>query len=221
MRAIKALTLEEYQSLTRDALVLSRDEHGDKVLQTPQGMIIKLFRRKRLISSALLRPYAVRFVNASRRLRELGIPSVQVQSVLRVPALTRHLVIYPRLDGITLRQAVLVIGRRDVLLEKLARFLAMLHGKGVYFRAMHFGNVLVMNDGNLALIDISETRFRSGRLSADLRTRNFRPLTSYPEDLQALRDFGMERFLETYHAAADLNPAQRARFDHALQRVLW
>src|SRR5438552_8762102 len=203
---MKSLSLADYHDLARDAQVLSRDEHGEKVLLTPDGRVIKLFRRKRWVSSAWIVPYAARFAQASRRLQARGIRSVAVESVYRIPALGRHAVVYPMLPGTPVRTVPAESPPRgEELLTKLADLLATLHQRGVYFRAMHFGNVLVCDDRgdgggdrHLALIDISETRFGHGPLSPVIRARNFRPLLSYPEDAMALTVFGLNRLVMRY-----------------------
>lgn len=43
------------------------------------------------------------------------------------------------------------------LLHALEFFLASLHGWGVYFRSLHFGNVIVTEAGAFGLIDVAET----------------------------------------------------------------
>jgi hypothetical protein len=52
--------------LLDDSTVLEKDARGVKVLFTPQRQIFNLFSLKRWWSSALLRPYAVRFVENAR-----------------------------------------------------------------------------------------------------------------------------------------------------------
>ena len=60
---MKTLNKEQYQALREDAEVLAADDHGDKVLKLNNGQIMKLFRRKRLFSSALIYPYGKRFAD--------------------------------------------------------------------------------------------------------------------------------------------------------------
>jgi hypothetical protein len=200
---MKALSAHEYESLRAGAEVLSADEHGQKVLLRPDGRVIKLFRRKRWWSSAIWNPYASRFARASRRLRQLGVPAAMVESLYRVPSIHRDAVIYPRLPGETLRDAAMEPTRGAELILSFAGFLARLHSLGVYFRAVHFGNVLVQPDGSFALIDISEVRFRR-RLGSGLRARNFRPLVRYAEDRACLESVGIDRFVQAYLARAQL-----------------
>jgi len=52
------LSHDQYRSLRADAQVIEADGHGEKVLRLADGTFVKLFRRKRLISSALFYPYA-------------------------------------------------------------------------------------------------------------------------------------------------------------------
>lgn len=218
-------TQAQFEQLAAGATTLAADEHGVKVLLTPDDRIIKLFRRKRWLSSTLVFPYARRFERASTELAKRGIPAVRVEAVARVPHLRRDVVVYRRLPGVTLRDA-LADARDDHngLLNDLAALLAGLHEHGVYFRAAHFGNILVRASdadglGRLALIDISEARFRRGSLSPALRARNFRPLTSYDEDRAALRAFGIPRFISGYLEHACLSARDAARFREALNRV--
>lgn len=219
---MQRMSQAEFEALTRDAATLSADEHGPKVLQTPDGRVIKLFRRKRLISSNLFFPYAKRFERASRELASRGIAAPAVERTARVPAIRRDLVVYRHMPGVALREALAAPVRTPLMLA-LAQLLATLHARGVYFRAAHFGNVLVQpsNDANvrLALIDLSEAQFRRSPLSASQRARNFRPLTRYREDLAAVQAFGVERFIAAYLAAAQLKPEESLRFRVALGAI--
>jgi len=213
---MRTLAKDVYLALIRDSHVLSRDRHGIKVLLLPDATILKLFRRKRFLSSALLWPYARRFVWASLRLQALGIPTVEVRAIYRIPDIQRDAVLYSRLEGVGLREVVTTASTRNEALRQLARFLASLHARGVYFRAIHIGNILLTPAKGLGLIDISETRFVYGGLSSNLRARNFGPLVKYAEDAAALREFGLMRFVREYLTAAGMVEDQRTRFLSAL-----
>lgn len=200
---MKRLSLDDYETLVRGAQVLAENPLGPKVFRTWDGRIVKLFRRARFCSSALIWPPAARFVRASRRLAALGVASVAADGAFRIPEIGRHAVIYREIPGEVFRAAITRPERCDALITALASFLAELHAKGVYFRAVHFGNIVVTRSGELALIDISDARIKGGgSLGPSLRTRNFKHLFSCPEDAAALREFGLERFLALYHAAA-------------------
>jgi hypothetical protein len=200
---VKTLSDQQYESLRSGAIVLSADKHGEKVLERSDGCVIKLFRRKRWMSSEIWSPYARRFARASRRLHQLGVPAARVEGLYWVPGIERHAVVYPKLPGETLRAAVADSHRCRGLMLSFAGFLARLHSLGVYFRAVHFGNVLVQADGAFALIDISEAQFRR-RFGVELRARNFRPLVRYAEDAAALEIAGADRFVKAYLEHAHL-----------------
>ena len=218
-------TQTQFETLAAGATTLMADEHGVKVLLTPDDRIIKLFRRKRWLSSTLIFPYAQRFARASAELAKRGIPAVRVEAVARVRHLKRDIVVYRRLPGINLREALAngTDADRERLLTMLASTLATLHERGVYFRAAHFGNFIVRDSSgdasSLALIDVSEASFRRAPLPTAMRARNFRPMTRYPEDLAAIRAFGVERFIERYLEHAHMPGDDAARFRVALDRV--
>jgi hypothetical protein len=94
----------------------------------------------------------------------------------------------------------------------MAGYLADLHERRVYFRAVHFGNVLVLPDGGFGLIDVSEARFRRGPIPPRLRARNFKHMLRYPEDVAALTGYGLARFVRTYLERAALADRDRAVF---------
>lgn len=56
------------------AKILEADSYGAKVYLLQDGNIVKLFRRKRLLSSALLRPYSKRFIDNAAQLEKLVFP---------------------------------------------------------------------------------------------------------------------------------------------------
>lgn len=104
------ITLSNYNSLIDRCIVIERDAYGEKVLSAPDGQYIKIFRTKKRLSTAALRPYALRFQSNAEKLACLGIPTVQVHSVSYCPENRRYLVEYRPLDGETLR-AVLREGK--------------------------------------------------------------------------------------------------------------
>jgi hypothetical protein len=142
------ITLSSYDSLIDRSIVIERDAYGEKVLVTPDGHYIKIFRTKKRLSTAAIRPYALRFQSNAEKLACLGIPTVQVHSVSYCPENRRHLVTYRPLPGETLRAALKKEEGQDGLLAGFARFLAKLHRRGIYFRSIHFGNVSVMSSSS-------------------------------------------------------------------------
>jgi tRNA A-37 threonylcarbamoyl transferase component Bud32 len=219
---MKKITKEEFRKLTHNADVLSADAWGDKVFQTPDNKILKLYRQKRIVSSASLYPYARRFAQNSLRLKKLGINTVTVDLIYDIPSIKRHMVIYERLPGIVLRDALAsdpLEEKRKSLLLRFASFVALLHEKGILFRSLHFANVLILPSGDFALIDISSLRhhlFRS--LSLWQRMRNFRHMCRYREDLEFLHEAGFNDFLDGYLENSRLQGVNRLILKYLAKR---
>ena len=75
-----------YEALRKGAQVLEADGSGDKVLRLADGRMLKLFRRKRLLSSALFFPYAQRFANNTRACLLYTSPSPRDGLLSRMPS---------------------------------------------------------------------------------------------------------------------------------------
>jgi len=201
---LQILEHDDYVALRADAQVLTRDRYGDKVLALADGTILKLFRRKRLISSAAWYPYAKRFADNARVLAALGIPCPEVTGLYRLPSVRREAVRYRPLAGETLRQLVRAGVDAPDLRARLGRFVAGLHASGVYFRSLHLGNIVLTAGGEFGLIDIADLSTGRRALSAARRRRNLRHLVRVAEDRAWLRPAGDDRFDEAYaqHALA-------------------
>ncbi len=159
------------------AEVLEADHYGDKVLRLSDGTFLKLFRRKRLLSSAAWYPYAQRFVDNAVGLQRIGVPVPAIIDVVRIPSISRDAVHYHPLEGETFRS----LARQDLDEETKARlknlfvdFVCALHDKGVYFRSLHLGNVVLLPDGRIGLIDIADLRLFVRPLRRMMRQRNMR-----------------------------------------------
>jgi hypothetical protein len=197
------LALSAYESLRAGAQVLEADKHGDKVLRLADGNFLKLFRRKRLISSAALYPYAQRFADNAGALQRLQIPCPQIIGVYRVPEISRDAVHYHPLPGLTLRQLIAGDTGKLALRSQLGAFISKLHDSGVYFRSLHLGNIVETPEGELGLIDISDMRTQSRSLGKRQRQRNFRHMLRYPADREWLLKDGGEALAAHYlHGSA-------------------
>lgn len=182
---MKSISHDAWLERRRDAISVQHDGHGEKVLLRPDGTYIKLFRRKRLLSSAAWSPYAQRFANNSAALQRLGIPCPQVIEVFRVPDIARDAVHYHPLVGDTLRDLAekpLDEVDRGYLRDAFNRFVRRLHDLGVYFRSLHLGNVVLTPAGELGLIDISDIRIHGKPLSKYWRKRNLIRLEGIPTE---------------------------------------
>lgn len=209
----------ELRDLVERSEVLSRDGYGEKVLLTAEGTMVKIFRRKHLLTSALFCSYAKRFCANAERLRRLGIATIDILGLAYSREEKKHLVSYRPLAGVTLRDA-LTTGDGERLLHQLAGFMARLHRAGIYFRSVHFGNVVVTPAGELGLIDVADLRVFPWSLGAGRRDRNFRHMLRYAEDREAVRRFGAERFLQEYLTRAGMTTKAGERLQESFLRSL-
>lgn len=179
---LQILEHDDYLALRAGAQVLERDRFGEKVLALADGSYLKLFRRKRLISSAAWYPYAQRFADNALALAERKIPCPEVTGLYRIPSMRRDAVRYRPLDGSTLRQLVRSGTDAAGLRERLGRFVAGLHGAGVYFRSLHLGNIVLTPAGTLGLIDIADLRAAGRPIPPHRRRRNLQHLLRDAQD---------------------------------------
>lgn len=172
---LKTIEFTEFMALKAGAEVIESDPHGEKVLRLADGSILKLFRRKRLVTSAAWYPYAQRFVDNAEALAQRGIPVPRVIAGLRVPSVKRDAVHYQPLAGETLRSLArqgLDAESEQRLKRQFTEFVIRLHAFGIYFRSLHLGNVILTPSGELGLIDFSDLRIYRWPLGAFTRRRN-------------------------------------------------
>jgi RIO-like serine/threonine protein kinase len=176
------LAQASFDTLITGAKVLEADSHGAKVYLLADGNILKLFRRKRLLSSALLRPYSARFIANAERLEILKIATLKVLAHYKLERPGMTAVLYEPLPGRNLRQ---LMDTADFTwqhsLEPLIAMIRRLHRSGVYFRSLHLGNVIVTPEGELGLIDMADMSFTRGPLSRRLIKRNLEHFSRYLE----------------------------------------
>ena len=218
---MNAISLEDYQTIVDRSVILERDKHGLKVLETSDGYIVKLFRRKRFFSSALFNSYSSRFVANAKALKKLGFHTVDVVEVSYCKPIKRTLVMYRPIPGETLRSALRDQSSSEEIMEKFIVLLAALHDKGVLFRSVHLNNVIISDDSNkLGLIDFADMKIYSKGLSRAMRLRNFKHLTRYKADQESIKNFGVGRFIGIYFSSSSLPESYKSEFLDELQKVL-
>lgn len=79
-------------------------------------------------------------------------------------------------DALALAQARSAVESAQVSLAQYSRQVAKLFDHGMIFRSLHTGNVIVMPDGELGLIDFSDMRFYPWSLGRTLRQRGVRKM---------------------------------------------
>ncbi|MFC5696837.1 toluene tolerance protein [Pseudomonas sp. GCM10022186] len=203
---MQELDHEMYLKLSASAAVLERDKYGDKVLRLKDGSFFKLFRRKRVLSSAMLYPYAQRFADNAHLLKSRKVPCPSVLGVYRVSSLSRDLVHYAPLPGETLRHLYRNSDNPELqgLRKRLGAFVAGLHDQGIYFRSLHLGNIVLTPDDQLGLIDIADLKGQGTALGKNKRLRNFKHLLRYAEDRDWLLADQCQDFFDAYLATSQL-----------------
>ena len=222
---LRELGPEEIETMIRDARILSEDGRGVKVLETPDGEIIKFFRLRRRVSTAAVYPYSKRFVRNASLLKERGIKTVDIVGTFRRSKDSPDAVVYRKTPGKGLRSllegAGLPAEGAEQTLRDFTGFIAQLHREGILFRSIHFGNVLVLEEGGFAVIDVADISFRRGRsLTPRQRVRNFVHMSRYAEDREALIGFGIPRFFQLYLEASQMPLGQQQRFSRLLSRKM-
>ena len=204
IRASYLLAPEHFAQLSQNARILEQDQRGIKVLQLDNGNILKIFRVRHTFTLARIYSYARQFCRNAGRLKKLGIPTVEIVQLFHFEDSTDTAVMYQPLPGKTLRQLNQSGQLDNALLKEFGQFVARLHQQGVYFRSLHFGNVVRTPEGQLGLIDIADLKVYPCSLATGHRARNFRHLLRYQEDWEVLSVANRTAFANSYFSAASM-----------------
>lgn len=178
MRIVATQQLENWLS---NGKVLEADARGPKVVALDNGLFLKIFHTRRHPLLARLQPAARRFARNAERLRRLGIAAPETQDLFWLDRPTGlSACIYQPLPGRSIEE--LYCADPDnvrTMLPELGAFIRRLHQKGIYFRSLHLGNILLLPSGQYGLIDILDLQFKRGPLSGWLVQRNLQHLRHY------------------------------------------
>lgn len=212
---MKTLKPEALDTLLQGAKVIEEDGYGLKVARLVDGDFLKLYRRKRLMSSALWSAPAQRFADNARRLQQLGLIAPVIVDTLLIPQRKLNGVRYQPLPGQTLRDHWRALGplERDGEIERFGAFLGQLHQLGVYFRSLHLGNVLCLPDQTLGLIDLSDMTISGKPLGRWKRKRNLQHMLRYKEDSAWLTQEHRTALLRGYGQQCGSRSAERLAKD--------
>ncbi|MEX2489378.1 MAG: hypothetical protein WD356_07610 [Pseudomonadales bacterium] len=193
---MKQLTTTELAEYIDENEILYGRVGRPEVMLTPDGKIVKCFYPRKKLSTSTFLPQAKRFSINARKLRDRNIPAPIVDEVLYCKAIPVHLIVYSWMDGEDLR--FLCSNGHIACLSDLPAFLAHLHKQGIYFRAIHLGNLLRQKDDTLAILDMSDLRTQPYRLGAFQRARNLAHLINRREDKAYFVSYGIDRFIKEY-----------------------
>jgi hypothetical protein len=226
----------------KHARVIERDPRGIKVLQLPDGDYLKVFRLRHRFSLARVYGYAQRFCSNAGRLAALGIPSIHIRACYAVqdarllayplavsdtqttetaaPLSHTFAVHYAPLPGLTLKQLLDQQQLPPELVGQLGAFIAELHAKGVHFRSLHLGNIVLTPAGELGLIDIADMKIYPWSLWFGTRLRSFRHLTRYARMNTPFGESNWGILVDSYIAQAALTAGQASRLKKKMQHYL-
>ncbi|MAE68040.1 MAG: hypothetical protein CMJ18_27640 [Phycisphaeraceae bacterium] len=202
---VRRIDAEQFQQLVEGATPERVHRFDLVAARLPDGRIAKVFRTYPPWSSRWWWPASDRFERGVRELARRDVATVGLLERFRLVRPRRDIITYTPIEGAIMREALDRDGESDMLWHRFATFLAELHDKGVYFRGLHFGNVIVMPDDRLGLIDVADSRFFRRSLRTSLRIRNFRHFAMHPLDAPRVGRYGLERILESYLASSALD----------------
>lgn len=216
--AAEVLDEAAFERLVAGGQPIKRMREGVKVWRLPDNRIVKLFRPRGRFSRSRLYPANERFAANAQSLAELGFTTVVVQQLFDYPQMGCSGVVYEALPGETLESCLKVMDT-SALITQLAALMAQLHAAGVLFRALHLGNVLVMPDARLSLIDVEEVVLSGRTLRPWIRLRNFRHLLRRELDRELLGRDGFQLLVDGYFEGLELPARQQRRLRRGLQAL--
>ena len=206
---IHPLSRDQLDTLCQQGQVIEQDRHGIKVLHLADDRFLKFFRRKRWLNRDLLAPAAVRFARHAVQLERLGISTLRVESLHRIPGEPHSVAIYQPLPGRTLRQVLASGEATPQLMYRIGTFLALLHRHGVYFRSVHPGNIVITPTQQFGLIDLLDMKVRPWSMSRWARRRNWLHFLRTPQDQAWLTPALIDAVIMGYLDDADLPQRER------------
>ena len=181
--------------------IFEQDQHGIKVAKLANGDFIKIFRVKRLFSIAHVYSYARMFCRNAERIAKLGIPTVKVKQLYHIQNSNKTAVVYEPLYGDTILDILRSRNISIALSRDLGAFIAEVHEKGIYFRGLHLGNIVLTPEKRMGLIDIADMTIFPWSLDCRRRLKNF---SRFWRDFENKFIFGYEEIqalVEGYHAS--------------------
>ena len=177
MKTARYLDKNDFNALVDACNIVHSTVSEIKVLQHKgTGNYIKLFRKQNIFSTDFFYPYAKRFIHASEKLQQLGIVTVNVMELAFYKPEKRYLITYEGIPGDSIRHHLKQGSLTQQNIEKLALYIHTLHEKGIYFRALHFGNIIKVSAQQFGLVDIANVLFYKKPLSFHHRLRNMKHL---------------------------------------------
>lgn len=200
------------EALMADAIILSSHAvFGPKVFILPFGDIIKVFNPKSGFTRRHWHPKYLQFIENAAALHAHHIKTVTIHHIYHFKDRDAYAVRYTPLPGRDLRS--LMAQNTDALMPVLLDFMASLHEKGIYFRGLHLGNILLCDSGGLGIIDMADMRFKRWSLGMQARVRNIAHMVKRPEDRGLFQAYGLDKLLAQYCDIARITGLHRTWFN--------
>lgn len=208
---MEVVSKQVFEGLTEGAEVLLAVQGKPRILRTPDNKVIKVFRSKRQWR------HSHKFVNNAKRLTRMGFSTIQPEGCFYCPEENLIYVMYDYVEGTSVHE---YLSKRDTsILKPVARFMARLHKRGVYFRGCHPEHLIHLCDDDFLLIDMHDTRFFWLPLTVNLRVKNLMVLFYRRYARDSISEADMDMFLDTYCEAAGFSENSdrffRAQFEAA------
>ena len=186
------------------------DDLGHRKTFHKKNEIIKIFNVRGYVSSGFFNTYASRIIKNSIKLKEHEISSIEITNELAFQYNNRLSgVSYKYIPGKTYRDLGNKITKE--MITDLAKYISIIHKKGIYFRAMHLGNILLHNK-KLFLIDIAKIHFYPWSLFIFTRARAFRRMIKYQDDIKHFGLINYKNLISEYMVSSKFNHFERIRF---------
>ncbi len=186
------------------------DDLGHRKTFYKKNEIIKIFNVRGYISSGFYNTYASRIIKNSIKLKEHEISSIEITNELAFQYNNRLSgVSYKYIPGKTYRDLGNKITKE--MITDLAKYISIIHKKGIYFRAMHLGNILLHNK-KLFLIDIAKIHFYPWSLFIFTRARAFRRMIKYQDDIKHFGLINYKNLISEYMVSSKFNYFEKIRF---------
>lgn len=208
----------EYKDLEKSGRLIDTKHGYPAIILHSDKTITKVWAKKaKFFSSARFFPYAKRFISNAARLEQKGVAVPVLLEHLTIKGTPVHLVRYEELAGNSIR-CLLKNAPSEVDMRGLAQFIFALHQQGIFFRAIHLGNVIQMPNGDFGLIDFTDVSFYSKPLSHQLRASNIATPLRYRSDLELIQEANLPNLLDLYLEFYELGPDDLQSFTQIVSK---
>ncbi len=201
---MEIITIDSFNSILSNPnnSIITMKYKKPKLIENSNGEITKIFYpKKRWHSSNRRRPYALRFYKNAELLLTHGIKAPHITSLKYCPDIKTHMITYKKIPGENVR---VLMSQGAKFITDVAKYIAILHQKGIFFRALHLENLLYQN-GEFTLIDIDDVTFKNKPLSLRYRYRNLKHMFLVNEDKKTWNPQSVKDFLQVYFQITPLS----------------